>query len=108
MRTTLQICAPVAHEESDGDTVSPLGDANGGSDSDKEAVGDSDKDMDADDDQPALLLPLAFEIDLDIDIRSLALRDMASVDPIVCEPVPQLFAHTAAPDTSNAELDWNW
>jgi hypothetical protein len=62
--------------------------------------------MDADDDQPAL--PLAFEIDLDIDIRSPALRDMVSVDPIVREPVPQPFAHTAAPDTSNAEPDWNW
>jgi hypothetical protein len=95
MRTTLQICAPVACEESDGDTVSPLANVNGGSDSDEEAVGDSDKDMDA------------FEIDLDIDIRSPALRDMA-FDPIVCEPVPQPFAHTAAPDTSNAELDWNW
>jgi hypothetical protein len=107
MRTTLQKCAPVACEESDGDTVSPLANVNGGSDSDEEAVGDSDKDMDADDDQPALLSPLAFEIDLDIDIRSPALRDMA-FDPIVCEPVPQPFAHTAAPDTSNAELDWNW
>ncbi|KIM89531.1 hypothetical protein PILCRDRAFT_2725 [Piloderma croceum F 1598] len=42
----IQLC-----EESDGDTVSPLANANGSSDSDEEAVGDNDKNMDADDDQ---------------------------------------------------------
>jgi hypothetical protein len=77
-------------------------------DSDKEAAGDGDKDMGTDDDQPTL--PLAFEIDLD---RHQVTGPEGSgtwyqLTSIVHKPVPQPFAHTAAPDTSNAELDWNW
>jgi hypothetical protein len=77
------------------------------SDVDAESEDDGDDKLDADAASPPPEAEV-FEIDPDIDINSKALRDMVSVDPVVCEVQPQEGSVAMASQAPAGRLNWDW